>query len=163
MKIHRIKIPGATLFKIPEDDRLFFLGFGHLINELNTLHKLLLWSLEAPATHEIESSAHFSQQLLLSRVLCGKLCEGKKFVQGKGASYAQVVPLEAQQALSNLKKYFSQKNLICNVRNKFSFHYDPKTWRSAIDAIDSKQVPSKRILRPFFKRLRLQFIRRPSQ
>jgi hypothetical protein len=115
---------------------------GNLLNDLNILQKLIFIS-GKHTEDKLERRGRNLQALLLVRIHAGKLWEAWKLLKRDffGAKLSQqyesrLDPL-AKNGLSELKKYFSRKNLIFTVRNDFAFHY------SSADSIE-KQVDATR-------------------
>lgn len=138
MKVYEIPVSKQQLDSIPVDVRLFFIQIGHLANELSTLNKLLLFLSKTTGTTELETRARNSQALLLARLCSGKLFEGWQMLQRDyfGAriskTFDSLLPGDAKNGLSEIKRYFSKKNLIKNIRENFAFHYSSDDLRSQL-------------------------------
>jgi hypothetical protein len=126
----KIEISKSKLLSIQEDERIFFVQFGNLMNELNTLQKLIYFSSHATDNEIIRRGSH-SQALFLVRILAGKLFEGwrlleKNFFGTKiSKTYQKRMTKLGKRRLSELKHYFGKSNIIRVIRNEFSFHYSP--------------------------------------
>ena len=136
MIINRIKLPLDTLNSVPEPDRTYYVRLAHHLNETNILHKLILWSVHTPTTHPLEDSANHSQTMLFTKLLCGKLYEGR-FLITLGHKFAPRLSEIARESLKNLKVYFATENLIAIIRNQFGFHTDVEPLEEL-----SKDLPS---------------------
>jgi len=129
MEIFKIPISEQQLDSIPADERLFFMQIGHLANELSTLNRLLLFVGNSTGTTELESQIRNSHALLLVRLCSGKLFEGWQMLQrdyfGSKLSmkYDLLLDESGKASLSKIKRYFSKKNLIKDIRDNFAFHY----------------------------------------
>ena len=129
MKLQRINLTPKQLLSIPDEERSLIVVLGHALNEINTLNKLLF--LCAHFNHEPRwlAHAHSSQAYAIARPLVGKLNEAwdvaRKGYFGTKLSKSYKGNLEPSviNALDYLKSYFGRKNLICDVRNNFAFHY----------------------------------------
>lgn len=113
-------------------ERSFFLVMAHLVNEINALNKLILWSHEYPTQNTAEESGKMSLTFLLLRLLAGKLNEGNELLQKKfygskiSKSYVPALNTKGQEALSQIKRYFNGPNAVTEIRNNFAFHYSPE-------------------------------------
>jgi hypothetical protein len=132
-------------------ERAFLFLAGHMQNELTSLHKVFAWCLSsATSTSPIESLANGVQAQLYARLLAGKLLEAWKVLGTAffGAKISQRIepsmhPL-AQQALAELKAYFSTSNVIYRVRNTFAFHYSAEEferhWEEVADSANFEVI-----------------------
>jgi hypothetical protein len=140
--LYVVPVTKAKLDSIPEDVRVLFVHVGHLRNELMTLQKLMLVTQRYATTNEILISMRTYQSLMLTRLLAGKLREGWELLNRSyfGAklslNYEQRLHETGQEAISALKKYFGQKELMHGVRNNFSFHYSPEQIKSTLADLD---------------------------
>ena len=129
MKGFVVNTTKSALAKVPENERILFLLLGHLANELSVLKKLFFFCAHSGVEDKWQRRANIVQALVVARVLIGKLCEGWEllnwyfFRNGLSKTYEPLLEVEGRETLSNLKRYFSKKNLIRNVRNSLSFHY----------------------------------------
>lgn len=127
-------------------ERAFFLLAGHMLNELNSLNKVFIWCLSNSNENQsspIENLADGTQAMIFARVLAGKLCEawevlGKAFFRTKLSQRVEAkLHPAAQNALKEIKSYFSKANVIHQVRNSFAFHYSIEQfnahWEEAAD------------------------------
>jgi len=142
LKLHRITISKEKFDLIPEKERLLFIRFGHMIDEINALLRIFLWSTPTGDLKEEEENARIAQFWVIARVLTGKLYEVYLQINGHykkiSARYDSLLDKGALNALRELKTYFSnRKNLIYTVRNKYAFHY-------AYDGLEKclKQIPA---------------------
>jgi len=87
MELNKIRISREKLDSIPRTERIFFIQVGQVLNELNTLQKVVF--VAAKHTEDtLERRGRHLQALLFSRMLAGKLWEawellGKDFFQAK--------------------------------------------------------------------------------
>jgi hypothetical protein len=136
MTIFRARLKKDFLVSLPEEERKLFLALGHIGNEINALHKLILWSSDFSSDNQAVLHGKISFSLMFVRFLAGKLKEAHKLITQRflsapvGKAYEAELSPEGRQALDNIKRYFGRQNIIDQVRNSFAFHYSP-------DAIDS--------------------------
>ncbi|MGA3209138.1 MAG: hypothetical protein ABSE05_15125 [Syntrophales bacterium] len=129
LKLFRVTVSKARFDVIPESERLLFIRFGHLIDEINTLLRVFLWSTPTERLKEEERNGRSAQCMVIARVLTGKMYEAygliKRHYIGEKISvkYDSLLNDTAREALRCLKRYFSKPNLINAVRNKYAFHY----------------------------------------
>jgi hypothetical protein len=133
MKIRQIPIRKERLIAVPEVERTFLLGIGHIANEIMMLQKLALASAVSGGDSDVLLlRVHATQTLTLIRLLAGKLFEAwlflnKAFYAKKlGLTWdAKTIGAEAAEALAVMSKYFGRANCpVFIIRNEFAFHYD---------------------------------------
>jgi hypothetical protein len=145
MKIFKKRFSKSELNNIPEDERYFFLLIGHLANELNILQKLIIMCYKLPAKNKANERAHLSQVLTIVKILVGKVWEGWELIRKAffatrlSREYDSLLSPEAREALKNLKRYFDSNNLVKNVRNEFSFHYNFDKIKSGFSAVPDNE------------------------
>ncbi|MDD5063381.1 MAG: hypothetical protein PHQ35_01295 [Phycisphaerae bacterium] len=134
MKLLKVVIPKSKLSSVPENERVFFVLTGSLLNDLNMLQKLMIFSSNVKTANQVAHMAQNIQTLSLIRIQAGKLHEGWKLLQknffGTKLSFAYEKELTdpEKESLEKLKTYFRKdKNLISSIRNKFAFHYYPSS------------------------------------
>jgi len=129
--VYMAKLNKARLETIPSHERSLFLCLAHLANEINTFHKLMLWSGKFTPGNDAETNGQISLMLMFLKLLAGKLYEGHKLLKKRfygtelSRDYKPSLPPDAQDALDEIKKYFSRSNTIKHVRNNYAFHYSP--------------------------------------
>ncbi|MCW5799766.1 MAG: hypothetical protein KIT40_14805 [Nitrospira sp.] len=132
MKVRRIPLPKALLLQMPTSERSFFLLAGHMLNELNSLHKIFSWCIHAGSSDSstaMESLANGVQAQIYARLLAGKLLEAWRALESAffatriSQSLQNKLHLQAKEGLNKVKTYFSKPNTISRVRNSFAFHY----------------------------------------
>jgi hypothetical protein len=148
MELKKLSISKSDFMSIPEAERLFFLRFGNLFNEICILRKLVYFSGGTRTTHDILKKAKMSQAVFILRLLAGKLWEGwlslrKDFFDAKiSKDYEKKLTHVGKSGLSSLKKYFDKKNNnIRNIRNEISFHYSEEHKEHIKTIIDSHRAP----------------------
>jgi len=129
MVVYTTDVAKEMLARIPDQERTFLLGIGHIANEVNVLQKLFYWASCSIGDHDLIRKAHTTQAITLAKVLAGKLSEAWVFLQkaffasSLSKDWESKLQPDALEALKKLKKYFGRNNLVVNVRNRFAFHY----------------------------------------
>lgn len=148
LKIRRIHLRKDDLLKMADRERAFVLLAGHILNELNSLHKVFAWCLQNPTpdhVQTIESLAAGAQAMIYARILAGKLFEanaalGKAYFGTKISQRIEPKLLpEALIALKMVNAYFGKANAIFKVRNHFSFHYTIEEFNNHWDAASNEE------------------------
>jgi hypothetical protein len=128
--ISRISLTKDQLAAIPGAERNLFVLLGHAANEINILGKLLHFATSGEPLTQLHAQAEQSQANLIGSILAGKAHEFwlllKRGYFGSEISryYDPLLDDDTRAALDELKRYFSQDNLIARVRNGHAFHYD---------------------------------------
>lgn len=130
MKLLKVAIPKSKLNLMPQNERMFFILFGALLNDLSMFQKLMLFSANSRTTNRVVRGAQNMQALSLARFQIGILSEGWQLLQKNyfgtqvSKEYEPLLSESAKKSLENLKRYFStNENWMCSVRNRFCFHY----------------------------------------
>lgn len=129
VKVVRVKLTKDGLAAMPQADRSLLLLLGHVTNELNVLHKIMLAMLrDTCQPHEIKI-IHHGQALIVMRLLIGKLHAAwelftRRVLSSKriSAEYLPGLPEDALEALAYLKRHFGAGSPLTTIRNKLSFH-----------------------------------------
>jgi hypothetical protein len=142
MKIYISKISKEVLERVPADECAIFLSLAHLSNEIIGLEKLVLWSYDLSSDNKAIANGQVTLSLMLIKLLSGKLKEGYKLIKNKYYStefsreYEKILSNKHKDTLDLLKRYFSKRNIIDNVRNNYAFHYTPDGLRAALPNIN---------------------------
>lgn len=147
MKLLKVEMPKSILDKIPENEVVFFVQCGNMLNDISMLQKLSILTMNNDKPTDIERTAQILQTMGLLRLQAGKLKEGW-ILLGKHFSGAKVskqyVPLlneKEQESLESLKAYFGRTNIIHQIRTEFAFHYPSKdTIVKALKAVPDSEV-----------------------
>lgn len=130
VKVSKIRITKSDLLSMCENERVFFIQSGDLLNDLNVFSKLLMFCMNRQrADNGVMKTARDIQTACLIRILAGKLCEGSKLIKkryndaGLYRKYDGLLEQSAKRALEEIKTYFSGKDLISAIRNNLAFHY----------------------------------------
>lgn len=153
VKVSKIRITKSDLLSMCENERIFFIQSGDLLNDLNVFSKLLMFSMNRQRSDKVSiKTARDVQTMCLIRILAGKLHEGWKLIDkwyyGSAVSrkYDRLLDLSAKGALDEIKKYFSKTtNLISEIRKRLAFHYGPKKpeeWRERVRVLIEKMQAS---------------------
>lgn len=135
--IRRLRLNIEALAAIAVHERSFFLEAAHVVNELNLLQKLAVWSMRRSEHPQVEM-AQACQTLMLLRLLAGKLNEANELVRTVyngtllSREYHSRLGREAREAAGDLKRYFGRRNLIHRVRNDLAFHYSAEAMDGAL-------------------------------
>ena len=115
-----------------EKERIFFIQFGEILNEINILYRCFLATSNLKWETEVEQKAKISQLFFFIRSLASKLYEGWIIINSGYVESALSIKLdkalgsEATESLFAIRKYFGKKNNILIIRNKLGFHYEYK-------------------------------------
>jgi len=130
MKLLKVEIPKSKLCLIPENERIFFVLFGALLNDLSMFQKFMIFSTNSGTTNRVVRAAQNMQTLSLVRFQIGILSEGWQLLQKNyfgtrvSKEYEPLLSEPASEGLENLKRYFGRnENWMCSIRNRFCFHY----------------------------------------
>lgn len=127
--IYGVAIPKAKLAAMPADERQLLLLLGHVENEISTLRRLVVFSLQTQSSDPVIDQIAHGRAWVVIRLLIGKLAEGhevvKKRVQGSpvGKKYIATLNPAGAAALDRLKKHFGKSGLLNKLRNFHAFHY----------------------------------------
>jgi hypothetical protein len=128
MNLRKVSLDKNQLRVVPEDERLFFIQAGNLLNELLILQKLQLFSSETPSNDTL-AKAQKSQVFFITRILAGTLVEGWALTQqrfhGTGLSkeYEAYLTDATKKALKEIASYFGRSNPLQKIRSNFAFHF----------------------------------------
>lgn len=140
-------MPKDKVAKMAASDRDFLLLAGHMLNEINSVHRVFASCIHGGSVSSdssIESLANGAQAMIYARILTGKLCESWVAIRKNWFNSKLSKRLEpklhpvAREAIAKLKTYFNRRaNTIHRVRNSFAFHYSASeigaNWESVSD------------------------------
>jgi hypothetical protein len=127
-QVLKLTLTKADLDKIPPDERQLYLMGGLVLNDINTLSKLVIIAMRTPQADEMERWGAMTQSFLLVKLFAGRLFEGHELIKniflGKKMrqKYIDELSQKAQLGLTELNRYFGRKNSVEIVRNTFAFH-----------------------------------------
>lgn len=140
MPIYRGQLKKEGLLNTPGPERTLFFALAHLHNEVNFLHRVLIWSSDFSSTNAAESQRTLSLSMFFLKLMAAKLKEGWQILNSYffGARLSQDFEARALQrardALARLKGVFSRANILDEVRTDFAFHYSPSEVDRALAA-----------------------------
>jgi len=130
--VYRGTLSKDRLLAIEPAERTLFLSLGHVANEINVLHKQILWSARFEGQHDAVSKAQIGLCYTFVRLLAGKINEGGKVLKRSylaarlGLLYDPLLDVAATNGLTFLKRYFSGSHRVGVIRRDFAFHYSPE-------------------------------------
>lgn len=148
--LQMITLKKEHLDRIPDAERFFYIMSGHFANDVHILSLLLMAAFnnafdardgkikEGPNGH-----AAVAQTFLILKLLIGRLHEANRFITKnylKKNLHRYEADMDAREAAARQKftMYFDQKqNILKEIRDKFSAHYDTK---AIVDVL--KQLPN---------------------
>jgi hypothetical protein len=72
MTVYRARLKKDALRQLPKEERRLFLSLGHVVNEVNGLRKLLIWSSDFSSANEVIVQGKIAFSLISVRLLAGK-------------------------------------------------------------------------------------------
>ncbi|MEO3715925.1 hypothetical protein [Roseateles flavus] len=129
MKLRQICLPAEAFLKIPDAERALLVALGHALNEFNIFNRLLIASSHFDDEPVQVAYAQSIQMYSITRVLVGKILEAWNaidvgFFRSKlSKKYVSRLNDDQAQSLDRLKKYFSKRNAIADIRNGLAFHF----------------------------------------
>jgi len=132
VKFTGLKIPRKIIKTMEEKERIFFIQFGGILNEINILYRCFLATSNLKWETEVEQKAKISQLFFFIRSLASKLYEGWNIINSGYVESALSLKIDkslgnqATDSLFEIRKYFGRKNNILIIRNKLGFHYEYK-------------------------------------
>ena len=149
MELLKVDIPMSKLSSISENERVFFVQIGSILNDLSMLQKLTVFSTNKKTTNRVVRAAQNLQTLSLIRIQSGKLHEGwnvlqENFVKKEFSRkyFTKLNPSE-KRSYNKAKTYFEDRNnLISWIRNNFAFHYftKPRIIKKLFDKVSDSEI-----------------------
>jgi hypothetical protein len=127
LKIYEIKLDRAAVDAMPSDARRNLFLFGHVANEINTLSRLLIFSVHKH-DNRIEATFGDARATSILRFLIGATREGYLGVERSilkspfGKTYLPHLKPEGIDALNRVRKNLADMSLLAGIRNAYSFH-----------------------------------------
>ena len=149
MELLKVEIPMSKLSSIPEDEQVFFVQIGNLLNDLSLFQKLTVFSTNIKTANQAVRAAQNLQTLSLIRIQAGKLHEGWNALQknffNKGFSHKyleKLTPSEKHSYDKAMTYFDDKKNLISWIRNNFAFHYftKPRIIKKLFDKVSDSEI-----------------------
>ena len=134
------------LLELAEDERTFLIHILHLNTETDILSRCSIASfMSLHHKEEVSSSAQIAQAIFFIKLMAGKLCEGHQLLHNAywkshlSKRYDPLLSEDARASLKEIKRYFNlDTNMLYDIRNNYSFHYDVDRVRDVIDAIEDE-------------------------
>lgn len=129
VQLYSLEYAKEDLERAPPGEATLYLLLGHISNDLNILSKLAIFAMnDDPSSPEPTRRARNTAAMLLVRLLAGRLYEAWSAMKGPISrlipSYAADLGSESVENWKFINRYFSQPNVIRDLRNKLSFHSD---------------------------------------
>jgi hypothetical protein len=141
-EVFRATLHKDRLLAIDPAERSLFLALGHVANEINILHKQILWSARFGGDRDAVTKAQIGLCFTFVRLVAGKLNEGGEllktgYLRAKlGTTYGPLLDAPTSEALTYLKRYFSGSNSIGMIRNNFAFHYSAASLDASLPGVE---------------------------
>ena len=129
--IYKFATSKHALAALPSDARsILFIG-GHIVNELTTLTRLLVFTKLSENSDPIEDAYVSVQYVTLVRLLIGKVAEALETVhkriiaQPLGRTYLPLVEQQGEEGtevVANLRRMVGENGLLSRLRNQHAFH-----------------------------------------
>ena len=141
--IHQLRFTHAELKALGEPERKLFIAAAHAANEITVLQKALVRSMGFPANQDEAKKATSTQNLVLAKLLAGKLNEAWQMLRtcyfsGISRELNPLHPDEPKAAERALNRYFGRRNAINEVRTNFASHYSPDGIIEALDQLSDE-------------------------
>jgi hypothetical protein len=111
---------------LPKDERVLLLLMGQALNQVSVFLKLLTFSMNKDPDNEVEARLSAAQSHILLRILLGTLFEAWEMICAHKSVIERYLPdidEDGRKCYDILVDNFSSSNLLCRLRNNFSFHY----------------------------------------
>src|SRR5664279_5271266 len=142
LELWRYRIPKECFNNAPKEERVFFVRALHLLTDINTLQKAVIFSSSEIDTAEpgLKASAQNAQAMTYIRHLAGVLNEANEllskgfFAEGLREAYLAEMDEVTKNNVNQITKYFNEKDcLIRDIRMNFAFHYDLEKIEEELD------------------------------
>lgn len=147
VELYRFEFTKKQLSTLTEDEQVFFVKLGELLNNIQIIQKCIIYSLSNKPANDIELYAQqTTMAMFFTKLLAGIAYEGWEFIRkiyfGKKIStkYADKLPIESKRALDELKNYFGKNNAINLIRNKYAFHNDADAISNFLKSINEQEM-----------------------
>jgi hypothetical protein len=114
LPIGRVVITKTSLGTLPEDARRIFLVAGHISNEVNTLHRLVIFSMRFGRGRVVDLVS-LGRAWVIPRLLIGKTAEAYQFIgkrirgQPFGKTYLDKLSPQGKESLKRLDLLLSSE------------------------------------------------------
>ncbi|TCS12390.1 hypothetical protein [Caulobacter sp. BK020] len=129
--IYPLRYTAADLKVVPEDEAVFFLMCGQLQNDIVILLRQVIQARIVDSDIEPLRLAAATAGMMNIRMLAARISEGWKLIKDRFQiifmkTYGDTIDQTAKNDLAWLKTYFSNSNLVRQVRDNAVAHFDPK-------------------------------------
>ena len=148
-QIIQLEMAADAFKKLPNRERHQLVGCMHAHNELATLNRLLLFSLNDVGDGELHNDAQGVQMWSILQMLVGKLFESWNMIAERFLKANPVDPVIArlsaphQKSLAWLRDYFGdgkpKDTPLRTIRDKTAFHYDRLNLDEAADNLSAPE------------------------
>lgn len=148
-QIIQLEMAPEAFKKLPNRERHQLVGCMHAHNELATLNRLLLFSLNDVGSGELHNDAQGVQMWSIMQVLTGKLFETWNMIAERFLKANPIDPVITrlsaahQKSLAWLKDYFGEgkpkDTPLRTIRDKTGFHYDRLNLDEAADNLTAPE------------------------
>jgi len=127
LSIYEIKLDRVAIDSMPADARRNLFLFGHVANDINTLSRLLIFSVSKQEDRIVGMFGEARAASIL-RFLIGATREGYLAVERAvlrslfGSNYIPHLTPEGAEALERVKANLADTKLLAGIRNAYSFH-----------------------------------------
>ena len=129
VQVWRLQTPRSSLASLPEGERRLVLLLGQAVNELSTLNRLLLFSLEKVSPDEVSERIAIGRAWVVLTLLAGKVWESLVLLDQRINSNASARPFllklseAAREAKKRSDKRRDRSNILFKIRNNHGFHF----------------------------------------
>jgi len=129
LTLHKFTISGEQLASISTDKQVLLVQLFHIYNAIQVLLLYLVFTGKL-AREDARLKASVTQNTLMAKFLVSVHCEAwgvleKSFFATKlSKEYEAQLSPDGSARLDEIKRYFSKKNIVTEIRNRFGFHFD---------------------------------------
>ncbi|WP_414665160.1 hypothetical protein [Horticoccus sp. 23ND18S-11] len=146
MKITAFTFEHSELSKLTADENVALFQLAHIHNELTLSQKHLLWvwnrdgegvgpDLDARIFAFTSSIARFAGQLREAYKAIDRVYYGSTLSR----DYHSQLSTRSQEALVSLKRYFSSRSVVMDIRDRLAFHHDIDLLKQTLSAFDPSE------------------------
>jgi len=147
MKLSLFQFQHSQLARFSTEERIALFQLAHLHNELLWAQKHLLWVWHQPPGEEgpavdgrifafVSSMGRFAGILRETYKVIDSVYYGSRLSK----LYHQKLPLVARDALDSLRRYYSRRNAVMDIRDKLAFHSDSSMFDAYIQTLTDDQT-----------------------
>jgi|GEM_PF-4586499 len=143
VEIFPLRYTVADLRAVPEEEAVYFLMCGQLQNDIVILMRQLLQARIVKGDEQPVRLVTATSAMLNMRILAARLAEGWPLIKDRFGlvfnEYEADITDEAKADLVWLRRYFSDKNRLRDVRDKAASHFDPEIFRDGFRKLDDAE------------------------